>query len=185
MQTVRSTSHSSCACRVTSWRDGRAWLSDGRSPQLNARSIDRTDPPPDPFWVHPPLLRRRWVAVSRPAIRRGRELAQTALSIGEGGRAAAILTRLASAAEWQGKPALAESLLEQGEALAVQNGLRSTLLLARFYRLRLHWMRGEFEAVESGARDVVSDAIEEGDGNLALATLRLLGETPMEEGRFA
>ena len=118
-------------------------------------------------------------------IRRGRELAQTALSIGEGGRAAAILTRLASAAEWQGKPALAESLLEQGEALAVQNGLRSTLLLARFYRLRLHWMRGEFEAVESGARDVVSDAIEEGDGNLALATLRLLGETLMEEGRFA
>jgi class 3 adenylate cyclase/tetratricopeptide (TPR) repeat protein len=118
-------------------------------------------------------------------IKRGRGLAETALSIGEGGRAAAILTRLASAAEWQGKPALAESLLEQGEALAVQNGLRSTVLLARFYRQRLHWMRGEFDAAESGTRSVVSEAIEEGDGTLALASLRLLGETLMEEGRFA
>jgi class 3 adenylate cyclase len=113
----------------------------------------------------------------------GQRLVEEARVAGARAEEAALLARLASAASWYGKPDLADELETKGLALAEELSMRATSLLIRFFRARAAWMRGELAAAEAALIVLRNEADEAADGQMRMATRRLLAETMLEAGR--
>jgi class 3 adenylate cyclase len=114
----------------------------------------------------------------------GLALVDDALANGEKAVAAQAQARLIGPAIWTGRTSLAEELANRADALAAELGLLSTARMARFFRARLHWARGELSDAEADLRPLLLEYQAAGEKQYSIATARLLAETFVEVGRL-
>jgi len=117
-------------------------------------------------------------------LERGLPLVDEALAGHARAEAAPLLNRLGSAASWSGQPALADELFAKAIAICHEESLVATARFARFFIARLAWMRGDLDDAELQVRALVGEADEAGDGQLRMATRRLLIERRIAAGRL-
>jgi hypothetical protein len=117
-------------------------------------------------------------------IDRGLQLIEEAIAIDAPAVAAQITARLISTALWVGRLDLAEQLADRAETMTSELGLLRTRRLARFFRARLAWVRGDFAATEAAIRTLLAEAEAAGDGQAVVTCARLLAETMLEQNRM-
>jgi class 3 adenylate cyclase/tetratricopeptide (TPR) repeat protein len=117
-------------------------------------------------------------------IEKGLPLVEEALASGARAEAAPLLSRLGSAASWLGQPALADELLAKALTICEEASLVATARFSRFFIARLAWMRGDVEEAVAQVQPLVGESDDAGDGQVRMATRRLLVDTRIVAGRL-